>query len=136
MNRRFCESTHKTTLPITEKRSSFPLFYVFAVCRITSPLSDIFDNQRTYRFRMTTRRPDGRDEFATSLNFLQSTANVKFRRDEIQWPLTSPTTVTWPENEVRIISTNELVFVELIGRINAIEWHRNRFGLNRVGTPH
>lgn len=85
---------------------------------------------------MTTRRPDGRDEFATSLNFLQSTANVKFRRDEIQWPLTSPTTVTWPENEVRIISNNELVFVELIGRINAIEWHRNRFGLNRVGTPH
>lgn len=84
MNRRFCESTHKTTLPITEKRSSFPLFYVFAVCRITSPLSDIFDNQRTYRLRMTTCRLDERDEFATSLNLLQSIANVKFRRDEIQ----------------------------------------------------
>lgn len=45
----------------------------------------------------------------------------------------------WLENEVRIIwtnSANELVFVELIGRINPIESYRNRFGFNRLGTPH
>lgn len=81
-----------------------------------------------------------RSRFEESVEKEEATRERKRERREKERVTTNEGAESiWLENEVRIIwtnSANELVFVELIGRINPIESYRNRFGFNRLGTPH